>query len=89
MAKEPKDENDPTRLRWYAKRVAEMKWWGENEMKWWGEKSKSVKPAEPQEQPSEAASQQQPGTTSQEPQAQSDEQQPPMGSDPSSEGEIS
>jgi hypothetical protein len=30
MGKEPKDENDPTGLRWFARRVAEMKWWGEN-----------------------------------------------------------
>jgi hypothetical protein len=29
MAKEPKDENDPTGLRAFAKRIAQMKWWGE------------------------------------------------------------
>jgi hypothetical protein len=36
---EPKDEDDSTRLRWFAKRVADMKWWGEN--------SKAEQPSEP------------------------------------------
>ena len=30
MAKEPKDDNYPTRLRWFAKRIADMMWWGED-----------------------------------------------------------
>ena len=29
MANETRDETDPTGLRWFAKRIAEMKWWGE------------------------------------------------------------
>ena len=42
MAKEPKDENDPARLRWFAKRIAEMNWWGEE--------PKAEKPASQQPQ---------------------------------------
>ena len=29
MVKEPKNEDDPTGLRQFAKRIAEMKWWRE------------------------------------------------------------
>jgi hypothetical protein len=29
MANEPNDETDPARLRRFAKRIAEMKWWRE------------------------------------------------------------
>jgi hypothetical protein len=46
MVNDPKDENDPTRLRRFAKRIADMKWWDEN--------SSSAEPAEIKDQ--EAAS---------------------------------
>jgi hypothetical protein len=63
MAKAPKDEDDPTRLRWFAQRIAEMIWWGED--------PKPEQPAEPQDQPAEPASE--------EPQATSEGQKPPTG----------
>ena len=49
MAKEPKDDNDPTRLRWFAKRIADMKWWGRN--------SKSEESAKAKDQGEQTASQ--------------------------------
>ena len=49
MAKGPKDDDDPTRLRWFAKRIADMKWWGEN--------SKPAEPAKARDQGEQAASQ--------------------------------
>lgn len=42
MTPQPKDENDPTQLRRFAKRIAEMKWWND--------KSNSDKPAETEDQ---------------------------------------
>jgi hypothetical protein len=45
MAKEPKDEDDPTGLRQFAKRIAEMKWWRE--------KPKAKQSKQASEQPSQ------------------------------------
>jgi hypothetical protein len=81
LAKAPKDEDDPTQLRRFAKRIAEMKWWNNN--------SSLEKPAETQDQG------EQPG--SERPQATSEDQEPPTGDEqrptnddgPSSEGETS
>jgi hypothetical protein len=42
MTRQPKDENDHTQLRRFAKRIAEMKWWND--------KSNSDKPAETRDQ---------------------------------------
>ena len=47
LAQGPKDEDDPTQLRRFAKRIAEMKWWNDNN---------SEKPAETQDQGEQAAS---------------------------------
>jgi hypothetical protein len=63
VGKGPKNEDDPIGQRWFAKRIADMKWWGEN--------SKPEQRAEPQDQPAEPASE--------EPQATSEDQQPPTG----------
>jgi hypothetical protein len=58
MAKEPKDENDPTGLRGFAKRIAQMKWWGEEtEAEQPGSEPASEQPQEQQQ--SEAAPDQQ------------------------------
>ena len=61
MAKVPKDEDDPTQLRRFAKRIAEMKWWADN--------PNSDKPAETQDQGEYSDSER--------PQATSEDQQPP------------
>jgi hypothetical protein len=51
MAKEPKDENDSTGLRAFAKRIAQMKWWGEEpEAEQPGHTSERTS-EQPQEQP--------------------------------------
>jgi hypothetical protein len=81
MTPQPKDENDPTQLRRFAKRIAEMKWWND--------KSNSDRPEETQDQGEQSGSGQ--------PQATSEDQQPPTGNEqqqlgknkPSSEGETS
>ena len=76
MAKGPKDEDDPTQLRRFAKRIAEMKWWSDNN---------SEKPAETQDQgeqpPQDRSEDQQPPTR--------DEEQPTTDDGPSSNGETS
>ena len=81
MAKGPKDEDDPTRLLWFAKRIAEMKWWNNN--------STSDKPAETPDQGEQPGSEQ-PQTTSEDQQPPTqDEQQQTSDDRPSSEGETS
>jgi hypothetical protein len=80
----PKDENDPTRLNWFARRVAEMKWWENSNPKM--PAGPQEPPAEMEHQPGETASQQPPETTSsQEPQAPNDEQLPPTDTEPPAE----
>lgn len=69
VGKGPKNEDDPIGQRWFAKRIADMKWWGRN--------SKPEQPAEPKDQPEEPASE--------EPQAKGDDQQQPTDEEPSSE----
>jgi hypothetical protein len=74
MAKEPRDENDPTGLRRFANRIAELKWWQDH--------PKSKEQAGPEDQPEK--------TPSQEQLDEGQDQQPPAGGEPSSgEGEIS
>jgi hypothetical protein len=73
LAKEPKDEDDPTQLRRFAQRIAEMKWWADN--------PNSEKPAETRDQGEHSGSVR--------PQATSEDQQRPTDQEPSSEGETS
>ena len=90
LAKEPKDEDDPSQLRRFAKRIAEMKWWNNN--------SHADGPAETQgegehsgsEQPQVRSEDQEPHVTSedQEPRTR-DEQQQTNGNRPASQGEAS
>jgi hypothetical protein len=81
MAKEPKDDDDPTRLRWFAKRIADMKWWGEN--------SKPEEPAKARDQGEQAASQEPQVTSEDQQPSPGDEQQQTTDEGPSSEGETS
>jgi hypothetical protein len=56
MVKEPKDEEDPTGLRRFAKRIAEMKWWCEESK---GEQSEPTSEQPSQQPQSEATPDQQ------------------------------
>ena len=81
MAKGPKDEDDPTQLRRFARRIAEMKWWNDN--------SNSDRPAETQDQ-GEQPGAEQPQVTSEDRQPRTgDEQQQTIDDRASSEGETS
>ena len=81
MTPQPKDENDPTQLRRFAKRIAEMRWWND--------KSNSDKPEETQDQGEQSGSGQ-PQVTSEEQQSPTgDEQQQTSDNKPLSEGETS
>lgn len=85
MAKDPKDENDPTRLRSFAQRIAQMKWWQDNpKSEDQAEREDQAEPeqqAEPEEQSEETPSKGQPDK--------SQDQQPPAGDEASSEGKTS
>ena len=51
MAEQPRDETDPSGLRRFAKRISEMKWWGEEpEAEQPGHTSERTS-EQPQEQP--------------------------------------
>ena len=81
MAKGPKDEDDPIRLRWFAKRIAEMKWWNNN--------SNSDKPAETQDHGEQPGSEQPQATSEDQQPTTQDEQQQTSDDGPSSEDETS
>jgi hypothetical protein len=78
LAQGPKDEDDPTQLRRFAKRIAEMKWWNDNT---------SEKPAEAHDQGEQAGESQAPSEDQQPPTR--DEEQPTTDDGPSSNGEAS
>jgi hypothetical protein len=83
LAQGPKDEDDPTQLRRFAKRIAEMKWWNN---------SNSDEPAGTQDRGEQSGSEgpQAPSEDQQprEPRA-GEEEQPTTGDGPSSDGETS
>lgn len=81
MTPQCKDENDPTQLRRFAKRIAEMKWWND--------KSNSDKPAETQDQGQQPGAEQPQPTSEDQPRSTGDEQQQTNGDEPSSKGERS
>src|ERR1700722_12774365 len=65
MVNDLKDENDPTRLRPFARRIAEMNWWQNN--------PKSEEPADPEEEtPAKAESEDQQPPADDEPTSESE-----------------